>query len=58
LLHIPALTLFQHPGVQPFLDEPHDASVGDAVLDKLHQPSLIESIEGNIYTLPITRAFR
>ena len=31
--------------LQPFLDEPHDASVGDAVLDKLHQPPVIDRVE-------------
>jgi hypothetical protein len=40
-LHSPAL--FQHACLKPFLDQAHDAPVGYAVLDKLHQPSLIES---------------
>jgi hypothetical protein len=38
------LTLFQHARLEPFLDQAHDAPVGYAVLDKLHQPSVIESV--------------
>src|SRR5467141_79932 len=30
--------ILQHAGVQPFLDEPHNAPVSDPVLDELHQP--------------------
>src|SRR5262249_52135882 len=41
-LHSPAL--FQHACLKPFLDQAHDAPVGYAVLDKLYQPSLIESV--------------
>ena len=41
-LNSPAL--FQHARLEPFLDQAHDAPVGYAVLDKLHQPSLIESV--------------
>src|SRR6266403_1932937 len=37
--------IFQAPGVQPFSDEPHDASVGDPVLDELHQPFVENLIE-------------
>ena len=33
-----SLPILQHAGVQPFLDEPHDAPVRDPVLDELHQP--------------------
>ena len=32
------LPVLQHAGVQPFLDEPHDAPVRNPVLDELHQP--------------------
>jgi hypothetical protein len=32
------LPFLQHAGVQPFLDEPHNASVRDSVLDEPHQP--------------------
>src|SRR5438034_11105692 len=45
LLHPCSLPLLQHAGVQPFLDEPHDASVRDAVLDELHEPSVVDGIE-------------
>jgi hypothetical protein len=38
------LALFQHAGFKPFLDQTHDAPVGYTVLDKLHQPFLIESV--------------
>src|SRR5437867_964698 len=39
------LPLLQHAGGQPFLDEPHDAPVRHAVLDKLHQPPVVEGVE-------------
>src|SRR6266702_282049 len=45
LLHARALTILQHTGCQPFLDEPHDAPVRDAMLDELHQPSVIDRVE-------------
>ena len=35
LLHSRPLPFLQHAGVQPFLDEPHDASVRNPVLDEL-----------------------
>src|SRR5207245_4963185 len=31
--------------VQPFLDEAHDAPVRNPVLDKLHQPSVVDGIK-------------
>src|ERR1039458_9305712 len=37
--------LLQHAGLQPFLDEPHDAPVCDPVLDKLHKPFVRKTIE-------------
>ena len=37
-LHPHAFPILQHAGVQPFLDEPHDAPVRDPVLDELDQP--------------------
>src|SRR2546422_2950636 len=37
--------LLQHAGLEPFLDQSHDAPVRDAVLEKLHQPSVIERVE-------------
>src|SRR5262252_8066148 len=45
-LTLHSLALFQHARLEPFLDQAHDASVGYAVLNKLHQPSLIESVGG------------
>src|ERR1700722_15617362 len=38
------LALFQHACLDPFLDQAHDAPVGYAMLDKLHQPPVIESV--------------
>src|SRR4029077_21248110 len=43
-LAVYSLALFQHAGFEPFLDQAHDAPVGYAVLDKLHEPFLIESV--------------
>ena len=40
-----SLPILQHAGVQPFLDQPHDAPVRDPMLDELHQPFVVESIE-------------
>src|SRR6266581_4544286 len=37
--------ILQHAGVQPFLDEPHDASVRHPMLDELHQPFVGKTIE-------------
>src|SRR5437867_4327516 len=37
--------ILQHAGPQPFLDEAHDAPVRHAVLEKLHQPAVVEGIE-------------
>src|SRR5467141_1147899 len=37
--------ILQHAGLQPFLDEPHDAPVCYPVLDELHQPFVGNSIE-------------
>ena len=43
-LTLHSLALFQHARLEPFLDQAHDAPVGYAVLDKPHQPSVIESV--------------
>ena len=43
-LRVDSLALFQHAGLEPFLDQTHDAPVCHAVLDKLHQPSVIQSV--------------
>jgi hypothetical protein len=37
--------LFHHAGSQPFLDETHNARITNPMLDKLHEPSVVESIE-------------
>ena len=37
--------VLQHAGVQPFLDEPHDAPVRNPVLEELHQPPVVDGIE-------------
>src|SRR2546426_731468 len=39
------LALLQHAGVQPLLDEPHDAPVRHPMLDELHQPPVVEGVE-------------
>ena len=44
-LHKRSRTLFQHARVQPFLDEPHDASVRYPMLEKLDQPCMRQPIE-------------
>ena len=49
-----SLALLQHSGGKPFLDQPHDAPVRYTVLDELHQPSLLEGIEGPLDRLPTT----
>jgi hypothetical protein len=36
--HSCSLPILQHAGVQPFLDEPHNAPICDPVLNELHQP--------------------
>src|SRR6266404_4434371 len=41
----PPLSFFQHPRVQPFTDEPHDALVSYAVLEELNQPFMVQTIE-------------
>src|SRR5262249_17511804 len=39
-----SLALFHHARLQPFLGQAHAALDGDAGLNELHQPSLIESV--------------
>src|ERR1700730_15866609 len=39
------LSFFQHARVQPFTNEPHDALVSYSVLDELHQPFMVQTIE-------------
>jgi hypothetical protein len=43
-LTLHSFTLFQHAGFEPFLNQAHDAPIGYTVLDKFHQPPLIESV--------------
>src|SRR5580704_2303772 len=43
--HSHPLSVLQHAGVQPFLDESHNASVRDSVLDELHQPFVRNLVE-------------
>jgi site-specific DNA recombinase len=52
-----SLALLQHARSEPFLDQAHDAPVCHAVLDKLHQPSVLEGIVGIYDTLPIISTF-
>ena len=49
--------ILQHAGIQPFLDEPHDAPIRNPMLDELHKPFVGKSIEGLYDTLPIIRTF-
>src|SRR5467141_1435671 len=37
--------ILQHAGVQPFLDEPHNAPICDPVLHELHKPFVRKAIE-------------
>jgi len=45
LWHPSSFPILQHAGVQPFLDESHDALVRDTVLDELDQPSVVDGVE-------------
>lgn len=38
-------SVFQYPGVQPFLDVPEHTAVGDAVFNKAHHPVMVNRIE-------------
>ncbi len=44
-LHAYSFPILQHAGLQPFLDEPHDAPVRNPVLDELHKPFVGKPIE-------------
>src|SRR5712691_5642333 len=37
--------VLQHAGVEPLLDQPHDAPVRNPVLDELHQPLVVHGLE-------------
>ena len=43
--HSYPLPVLQHAGVQPFLDESHNASIRNSMLDELHQPFVRNLIE-------------
>jgi hypothetical protein len=45
LSSFPTIAFLHHPSVQPFLDQPQDAGVGDAMLHELDQPTFVEVIE-------------
>ena len=55
--HPYSFPILQHAGVQPFLDQPHDAPIGHPMLDELDQPFVGKPIEGLYDTLPISRTF-
>ena len=40
------LPVLQHAGIQPFLDESHNASVRNSMLDELHQPFVRNLVVG------------
>src|SRR5215470_2259227 len=44
-LHSHSFPILQHAGVEPFLDQPHNAPVCNPVLDKLNQPFVGEMIQ-------------
>jgi hypothetical protein len=45
-LHTYSLPILQHARVEPFLDQPHNAPICDAVLDELDQPFVGEMMVG------------
>ena len=55
--HPYSFPILQHAGVQPLLDQPHDAPIGHPMLDELDQPFVGKPIEGTYDTLPIIRTF-
>src|ERR1700732_1140509 len=57
-LHPYPLPILQHAGVEPFLDQSHDAPICYPMLDELHQPFVRYRIEGSHDTLPIISTFR
>jgi site-specific DNA recombinase len=50
--------VFHHSRVQPFTDEPEQHSVSHPLTQQLAQMAVIEGVEGNSHTLPITKIFR
>ena len=49
--------ILQHAGVEPFLDQSHDAPVCNPMLHELDKPFVGKPIEGTYDTLPIIRTF-
>jgi site-specific DNA recombinase len=45
LLHSQVFPILQHAGVQPFLDEPHEAPVRNPMIEELHQPFMRNGVE-------------
>src|SRR6266403_1181825 len=52
-LHPYPFPILQHAGVEPFLDQSHDAPICYPVLDEFHQPFVGKPIEGTYDTLLI-----
>jgi hypothetical protein len=52
-LGILPFAFLHYSGIQPFLDQPEDTDVGNAMLEKLEQPFSRQVVEGNHHTLPI-----
>src|SRR4029077_919485 len=44
-LRVRPFAFLHHPSVEPFLDQPQDAGVSDAMLHEPDQPTLVEVIE-------------
>jgi hypothetical protein len=57
LAHQP-FTVFQHARIEPFLDQVNDAPVGYPMLEKFHQPLVLQRIEGKHDTLPTSTIFQ
>jgi hypothetical protein len=50
-------SFFKHPGLQPFANQPEDALISDPVFQEPDQPLVADCPEGNVYRLPISKAF-
>ena len=47
-----------HSGLQPFLDQPQYARIGDAMLYELDHPAFVEIVEGHHDTLPTSKTYQ
>jgi hypothetical protein len=56
-LHLNFRSFFQYTGIQPLFDVPQDPFVRNPVLDKFHQPVVVDGIEGTHDTLPTSKVF-